>query len=85
MEVRDGKQLFTPCLKPLLFLEELTLGTVTVPARVVGYSQMTARFAFIDVSTEHCGSTHLNGTHGAKLPQRERMGSSVGWAIVPED
>lgn len=37
MKVRDGKKLFTSCLKPLFFCEELTLGAVSVPAGIVRY------------------------------------------------
>jgi len=50
VKVLDGEDLLPPCLDPLLFFQELTLGTVPVPARVVGYREVTALLALVDVS-----------------------------------
>ena len=52
MEVLNGEEFLAPCLDPLLFLQELTLGTVSVPARVVGYPEVAALLALVDVSPE---------------------------------
>ena len=50
MEVLDGEEFFPPCLYPLLFLEELALRAVPVPAGVVGYLCVPALLALVDVT-----------------------------------
>ena len=67
MEVLDGEELFPPCLDPLLFLQELTLRAVPVPARVVGYLEVAALLALVDVSPQICRSADLDGVHGAQV------------------
>jgi hypothetical protein len=52
MEVLNGEELFPPCLDPLLFPQELTLRAVPVPARVVGYLEVAALLALVDVSPQ---------------------------------
>ena len=67
VEVLDGEELFPPCLDPLLFLQELTLRAVPVPARVVGYLEVAALLALVDVSPQTCRSADLDGVHGAQV------------------
>ena len=85
VEVLDGEELFPPCLDPLLFLQELTLGAVPVPARVVGYLDMAALLALVDVSPQCRGPADLDGVHGAQMVQGELMGVSVRGAVSAED
>ena len=85
VEVLDGEELFPPCLDPLLFLQELALRTVPVPARVVGYLAMAALLALVDVSPQICRSADLDGVHGAQVSEGELMSFSVRGAVSAED
>ena len=85
MEVLDGEKLFPPGLDPLLFFQELTLRTVPVPARVVGYLDMAALLALVDVSPHICRSADFDGMHGAQVSEGELMFFSVRGAVSAED
>ncbi len=85
MEVLNGEELFPPGLDPLLFLQELALGAVPVPARVVGYLEVAALLALVDVSPQCGSSADLDGVHGAQVSEGELMGVSVRGAVSAED
>jgi hypothetical protein len=67
MEIGDGEEFLPARLDPLLFLQKLTLGTMPVPAGVIGYLYMAAVLALVDVSPEFRGPADLYGPHGAQL------------------
>ena len=85
VEVLDGEELFPPGLDPFFFFEELALRAVPVPARVVGYLEVAALLALVDVSPQTCRSADLDGVHGAQVVQGELMGVSVRGAVSAED
>ena len=85
VEVLDGEELFPPCLDPLLFLQELAFGAVSVPARVVRYLDMAALLALVDMSPQICRSADLDGVHGAQVSEGELMDVSVRGAVFAED
>ncbi|OPX95484.1 MAG: hypothetical protein A4E62_00169 [Syntrophorhabdus sp. PtaU1.Bin002] len=58
-------------------MEELTLGAVSIPARIVRYPDVPACFAFVDVPAEGACSADRKGVHGAKLVEGKAMGTPV--------
>ena len=85
MEVLDGEELLPSCLDPLLFLEELALRAVPVPAGVVGYLEVAALLALVDVSSQCGGPADLDSVHGAQVSEGELMSFSVRGAECAED
>ena len=75
----------SPCLYPLLLLEELTLRAVPVPAGIVGYLEVAALLALVDMTPENRGPADLYRVHGAQVSEGEFMGFSVRGAVDAED
>jgi hypothetical protein len=66
MEVCDREQISLACLNPLFFPQELALGTVPVPAGVIGYPDMAA-LALIHMAAKLSSPAYFDCTHGAEL------------------
>jgi hypothetical protein len=84
MEVLNRQEVFASGLNPLFFLQGLAFGTMPVPAGVVGYVHMTAA-VLIPVAAKGCCPAYLDGTHGAQMMKRHRVGSSVLLAVLMKD
>jgi hypothetical protein len=65
MKVRDREEVFTTGFDPLLFPEELAFRAMSVPTGVIGYHQMTAVVALIDMASQKSSPTSFNGLHGS--------------------
>jgi len=65
MEIGDRQEIFTTGFDPLLFPEELAFRAMSVPTGVIGYHQMTAVVALIDMTSQKSSPTSLNGLHGS--------------------
>ena len=63
----------------------MTLGTVPVPARVVGYLEVAALLALVDVSPQCGGPADFYCVHGAQVVQGELMRVPVRGAVSAED
>ena len=70
---------------PLGAVERLALGTVAVPAGVVGDAGERALAALFDVAAEGRGATEFDGAQGAKMLARQGMTLSVGGPEAGED
>jgi hypothetical protein len=84
MEVLNRQQVFTPGLNPLFLPEGLALGTMAVPAGVIGYIHMAAAVR-IPVPAKSSTSAYLNGVHGAQMIKGHPVGTSIVFTILTED
>jgi hypothetical protein len=87
MKVLDRQELCFPCFHPLRRGGRLALGTISVAARVVGYSLIPALIAGVNVTTDRRGSTDDNLLHGAALLGREHAGVPLeeSFTVLSED
>jgi hypothetical protein len=67
VEIGQSKQVFFARLKLALACLRLTLWAVSVTARVIGDSRVTASRAFIPVTAERHRTAALNGTEYFQL------------------
>jgi hypothetical protein len=71
MKIGHGQQFLTAGLHPLLTFMTLTLWTMSIPAAVVAQQDATTIGASIDVPTQSCCATPLDGRKCAQLPAIE--------------
>lgn len=69
--VLDRKQMLLLGFEPSPLPVTLTLGTVSIPAGVVGDDAMVTAIALLDVTTERGGTTAQDGSYHASLPAVE--------------
>jgi hypothetical protein len=87
MIVLHGQQFGPPLLQPLGFGQGLALGTVPIPAGVVGNAALGTVVTLFDVTAQGRGPTLLNGPHHPALAPGERGGVflPIGCPIAVED
>jgi hypothetical protein len=59
VKVAAGKEFGLAVIEPLFFNQGLALGTVSIPARVVGVSFQTAVVALLDMAPEYGSPAYL--------------------------
>ena len=84
MEVLNGQKIFASGLNPLLLLQGLALGTMPVPAGVVGYIRMAAA-VLIPMSAKSSSPAYFNGVHGTQMIKRHPVGPSIVLPVLTED
>jgi hypothetical protein len=85
VEVRHREQLGLTLFEPSRSAEVLALGTVAVPAGVVGQSLEVASLAMLAVSTQLRRPTRLDGVHDALLEHGRSMLTAIRRAVPPQD
>lgn len=76
--ILDGQEMLLLRFEPTELMAALALGTVPVPAGVVGYLAVIAAVTLIDVTAERRGTAVEDGPHHARLPTietRHRVGA----------
>src|SRR5436190_20800341 len=73
VEILDRQEPLEPSFEPGSPLRALALGTVTVSARVVRDTLVTAIPASVDMATEHGGAASGQATQHARLRERNPM------------
>src|SRR5437867_4384491 len=82
MEIAGSQEFAFPCCQPALACLCLTLGAVTISARVVRDRPIAAAQASIAMSAEGSGATALNGTKGFELLKAEARSIPIQEAIA---
>jgi hypothetical protein len=66
MEIGNREQIFFAFLNPCLSLSILAFWTMTVPAAVVAYADLTAGVAPVHMTAQGGGTTTADGMQGTK-------------------
>jgi hypothetical protein len=72
VEIWHCEELGSSVLKPLGTRQGLALWAVAIAARVVADALVAAGIALLDMATEGCRATLLDGGHDATLRRRQR-------------
>src|SRR5688572_4679781 len=81
VEVGGGQKLRPPCLDPVGLGYGLTLGTVTIAARVVGVAFKAALWTLLGVATQLSRATGHDGVDHLVLCRRNRVGLPIAVAV----
>jgi len=86
-EIRDGQQKILLLLQPFLSFVVLTLGAMTVAARVVAVLGLVALRAGVDLSTQGRCATALDGVHGPSVAGEQVISEllAIGGTVLAED
>ena len=85
VKIVGRQQLTAPKLKPLLFGQRLTLGTMAITATVVGVTEEPTLAAPIAMASQQGRAAATDVVHGFGLCGAQRMGSPVGVPVAIED
>jgi hypothetical protein len=85
MEVRDGQQFRLALLDPFAAGNRLTLRAVAIAAGVVSNALVLAVAAAFDVAAEDGGPAYLDGTHYAKMRQRQAILRPISRTSLTKD
>src|SRR6516162_4777348 len=87
VKIRDFEQFGLAVLDPLRSGQRLALRAVSIPTAIETIPLMAALIAALEVATESCSPTHLDGGHDASLCRGHRrvMLFSIGFAVAAED
>jgi hypothetical protein len=85
MEVVDGEQVCAPCFEPVRLSQCLTLGAVTVTARVVDGAAVPAAVTRFKVTAEGGRAALAQGPEHLVLDGAQRMRGRVALTMMAQD
>jgi len=83
--ILHGEKFGAPRFEPLGLRQRLTLWAMAVAAGVIGVALEAAVIAPVDMPSESCRTTDLDGAHDLEMAEREAMGTPVGLPVKAKE